>query len=333
MTAPARLVLGLLLPTALAGGLAACSSAPSAAPAGQCRPTVQGVAPEGFATAQAAVAAFARSSPDGAFRAVLEDVAWLRFEGDEEAVIKKHRAYFEQGYTTFSVTLMTKGFVQPTGEVFLLTDSLGAHLTGKPITYASTMGQEEERFAARFQVSFHHAISRDVEWVRLKRQADGHELEWVFPWAKKGTPGAAGASARATNDPGTPDPLAYERPENLWRARNTAPAAELDPRGRPRNLIASDAASPPTAPAPAATSVPAASAHAETWTPAPPAHAGGSVGEPLWSAPPPAPAPAGPVASTQLAAAPPPAPAAAPLPPPTPAPTTGALPPPAVRRK
>ena len=38
------------------------------------------------------------------------DAAWLRFEGTPDEVERNHRAYFEQGYTTFQVQIDTDDF-------------------------------------------------------------------------------------------------------------------------------------------------------------------------------------------------------------------------------
>ena len=67
-------------------------------------------------------------------------MAWLRFEGDEQTIVGKHRAYFEQGYTTFDLASLTKDFVQPTSEVFVLTDSSGARATNEKF---GCQGEEE----------------------------------------------------------------------------------------------------------------------------------------------------------------------------------------------
>jgi hypothetical protein len=291
--------LGLVL---LGLGLAACTGPKSEfAATGLCRPTTQGAPAPEYQSHTEARSAFSRSSCDGAFVAVLEDVAWLRFEGCEEEIVKQHRAYFEQGYTTFQVALFTKEFTQPTGETFVLEDSKGARLTGRPVSYQGTMAQENDRFAARFSLSFRHSLTADVDWITLTRAADGVALEWMFREA----PPPASATAAAGAAPGT-RPVAHERPENLMKPRNPAPAPVTSPAGRPVNILRPGAAaSAPTAHAPA--------------TAAP------SVGEPAWSGP------SAPSESFPAPAAPPPsvAPSAvAPTPPSTP---PGQLPPPTVR--
>src|SRR5262245_43828617 len=123
-------------------GLGGCSSPSNKAYLGLCQPTVEGCPPGNYANYDAARKAFGRMTPDGACQAYLEDVAWLRYEGDEAEVVKNHRPYFDQGYTTFMVTLFTKDFVQPTTETYVLEDSSGARLTAKPQYYNGNMGLE-----------------------------------------------------------------------------------------------------------------------------------------------------------------------------------------------
>ena len=287
-----------------AGVLSGCSSTPPYACGGECVPTVEGATGKGYGDYQVARRAFSRSDKDGSFIAVMEDVAWLRFEGEEQAVLEKHRAYFEQGYTTFEITLLTKDFTQPTHETFVLTDSKGARLVGKPVGYQSGMGQENERFAARFQVSFRHAVTREVGWVKLTRVADGAELEWRFPWAASAAPaGATAADAPATGATGSDSvrpTLPGERPTNLMQPRNPAPEPIAQGNGRPANLLTQPTAER-QAPAPAYVApaqIPATAA----------------VGEPAWSQPPAAATftPVGPAAGSL------PAPAAEPSPAPPP---------------
>lgn len=261
-------VLAALLAAAVLSG---CSSTPPYACGGECVPTVEGATGKGYGDYQVARRAFSRSDKDGSFIAVMEDVSWLRFEGEEQAVLEKHRAYFEQGYTTFGITLLTKDFTQPTHETFVLTDSKGARLVGKPVGYQSGMGQESERFAARFQVSFRHAVTREVGWVKLTRVADGAELEWRFPWAASAAP--AGATAADSVRPTLPG----ERPTNLMRPRNPAPEPLAQGNGRPANLLTQPAAGP---------QIPAPAYAAPAQIPATAA-----VGEPAWSEPPAAPPP------------------------------------------
>lgn len=300
---PAPLVMAL--GGALLAALGGCASKAPHARSGQCVPTVEGAAGTGYGDFASARAAFSRSDKEGSFIAVLEDVAWLRFEGDEASVLEKHRAYFEQGYTTFEVTMLTKDFTQPTAEVFELTDSRGARLVGKPVGYRSGMGQESERFAARFQVSFRHAVTRDIGWLRLKRLADGAELEWTFPWAA--APAAAPGAASGTVTP----TLTAERPQNLMRPLNPSPPPATLASGRPANLLTTSRS---------ATTGPAVSAIPPT----------AAVGEPAWSE--------APGASTFTlgassgGAAPPTASAPAPRVVPA-APPAGGLPPPVVRRR
>lgn len=293
MTAgPLRLLLAAL------GGLcvAACQSGPSYAPKAPCAPTCAGGGSAGsYGGYEEARRAFTRATKDGAFTATLEDVAWLRFEGDEESTVKQHRAYFEQGYTTFQIVLRTKDFTQPTGESFVLQDSSGARLSGRPVTYQGAMGQEQEKYAARFSVSFRHAITSDLTWVRLTRSSDGGTLEWTFPGDTRGTaPGSEAAPSPVVPvgrvvkgrpvDAGRLNPPLPEAPGNLPSAPDGPRAAgtsyaDLPPApvgGRPVNLLAQPAGEGrlPVEPAyerppPAAVAAPAAPAPAPSPLPRP----------------------------------------------------------------
>ena len=253
-----RARLGLAALAALS--LAACQNQPTCPPKGPCEPTVEGSGGNAYTDFDAAKRAFTRTTKDNTLSATLEDVAWLRFEGDEETIVKKHRAYFQQGYTTFEMTSLTKDFVQPTGEMFVLTDSAGARATARPATYQASMGQEQERYAARFTVSFRHAITRDLAWVRLTRQTDGQTLEWAFP-------GGSGAPVAAVPEGAVPPPATDFTTERTARAeplspllhpRNPAPGACEGAPARPVNLLthpeaappARSAVPPPAAPAP-----------------------------------------------------------------------------------
>lgn len=253
-----RALLAALLSLVLAG----CSSSAKGQAYGPCVPTVAEGPASSYADAASARAAFMRVDEAGEVEAVLEDVAWLRYEGDEESVVRKHRAYFEQGYTTFVVTLRTRDFTQPTAEQFLLTDSQGTTLPGRPLTYAGTMGQEGERFAARFSLSFRHVITREVGWVRLKRLASGSEMVWTFPWGTPPPEGAPAAVAPPTNllrrpAPSEPAPASpgLPAPEPV----PVAPAPDVAP-----------AATPAAAPAPSPVRAPRAQ---DGWTTPPPPRA------------------------------------------------------------
>lgn len=237
--------------------VAACQSGPSYAPKAPCAPTCAGGSgASAYGGFEEARRAFTRSTKDSAFTATLEDVAWLRFEGDEETTVKQHRAYFEQGYTTFQIVLRTKDFTQPTGESFVLEDSSGARQSGRPVTYQGSMGQEQEKYAARFSVSFRHAITSELAWVRLTRAADGGTLEWTFPGDTRGlAPGSQAAPSpvvpvgrvvkgRAVDSsrvralrPEDPEtlPSAPEGPSSLGTSYADLPPAPVG--GRPANLL------------------------------------------------------------------------------------------------
>jgi hypothetical protein len=175
-----RPALALLLATSAA--LAACQQGgpPPPPPGGTVVPTVAGGAPtESYADLEAARKAFTRSC--GSVTAVLEDASWIRLEGPTEDVVKRHRAYFEYGYTSFDVTLRSQGFTQPTQEEFLLEDSQGARLSGKPLCYEGAMKLEENQWwRNHYSLSFRHAITADVRWIRLTRVSDGSKVEWTL---------------------------------------------------------------------------------------------------------------------------------------------------------
>lgn len=308
----ARRRLGAALLLVTASALAGCQSSSPYLPKGPCQPTCAGRDGGGYAAFDEAHKAFTRSTKDGVLTATLEDVAWLRFEGSEDELVKKHRAYFEQGYTTFNVVLRTKDFTQPTAETFVLEDSRGARLTGKPVTYQAGMGMEQERFANRFSISFRHAITSDLAWVRLTRAADGGTLEWVFDAA---APAAGGSAPVAPQPAGR---VVKGTPLSSYR-ESAAPVEPAPPTGPVDG--AAEACAPPRVPS-------------TSYADLPPATGGRPVNllrVPAPSAPAPAYAPP--------AGAPPayPAPAAAPAPAPArPAsdpnlPPTGPLPPPSIR--
>jgi hypothetical protein len=169
--------------------LAACQQGPPPPPpTGSVTPTVAGGADASFATAEAARSAFTRSC--GSVTAVLEDASWIRYECAPSEAEKRHRAYFEYGYTTFDVTLRSRHFTQPTAEEFILEDSQGARLSGHPLSYQGAMKLENnEWWTNQFTVSFPHVLTSEVRWIRLTRTSDGSKVQWDFP--------AGGASAAA----------------------------------------------------------------------------------------------------------------------------------------
>jgi hypothetical protein len=175
--------LGILL---LLPALVACQSDKADGPAakGSCMPTCAGGAQApGFNSLKVGREAFTRMSPDGVVTATLEDALWLRFEGDPATVQKAHRAYFDYGYTTFQVILRAKEFTQPTTEAFVLEDSSGARIAGKPLTYQGNLKPVGDRWQYAFNLSFDHTISKQVRWLRLTRLRDGESVEWSFPEA------------------------------------------------------------------------------------------------------------------------------------------------------
>ena len=174
--------------------LAACSgikmgNTSTAAATGSCQPTCGGGPVAQFESYDKARQAFTRSSPDGVLNATLEDVAWLRFEGDPDTVERNHRAYFEYGYTTFQVMLRAREFTRPTDETFILQDGRGARIVGSPIAYKGGMQTVDDRWQFTFELSFQHALGTDCQWIKLTRMLDGESVEWRF------TPGTATTAA------------------------------------------------------------------------------------------------------------------------------------------
>ena len=158
-----------------------CQNAPKGpAQRGAVLPTVAGRNVAEFDDSVSARKAFTRSDEDGVFTAILDDSAWLRFEGAPAEVEKSHRAYFVEGYTTFQIELSTDSFTQPTRESYMLEDSSGRRVSSKPVTYRSAMASGRSQFTYVFSVSFQHAITADTHWIRLTRQADDQTLEWSF---------------------------------------------------------------------------------------------------------------------------------------------------------
>jgi hypothetical protein len=165
-----------LLLAALAG--AACSGGPPAR--GEARATVEGGAGPAYADLAAAKAAFTRSS--GPLTAVLVDAAWIRYEADTAQAETRYPDYFA-GLTTFQVAVLTPDFIRPTDEAYLLEDSTGAAVAAKPVSYRHDVTQGlGPKHATTFDLTFRHAMSRDVQWLRLTRQgAGGGVVEWSFP--------------------------------------------------------------------------------------------------------------------------------------------------------
>ena len=147
---------------------------------GAVRPTVEGGSgPAAFADLETARAAFTRH--DGPLTAILEDAAWIRYEPDPGTAEERHAAYFE-GRTAFQVTTVTKAFLRPTEETYVLEDSNGVRLTARPTTYKGEILKfGPARFLSTFTLEFSHALTKDVKWVRLLRDApEGGRVEWGF---------------------------------------------------------------------------------------------------------------------------------------------------------
>ncbi|MFV1959769.1 MAG: hypothetical protein ACC662_10200, partial [Planctomycetota bacterium] len=144
-----RLVL-LLAPVllALAGPGCQSSGGDLPPPSGAVLPTAAGRPPVTFASAAEARRAFTRSS--GTLTATLEDAAWLRYEGSPEEVTKRYRAYFDYGYTTFVVETRSSDFANPTQETFVLEDSAGNRVSGRPTAYEGSPVLVGERYFTTF---------------------------------------------------------------------------------------------------------------------------------------------------------------------------------------
>lgn len=187
--------------------LAACQGGGQAAlQTGLVQPTVAGVPPAAYGNLAEGRTAFRRVG--GSLTAVLEDAAWLRFEGDPACVEQNHRAYFEYGYTTFQVELRSREFTQPTCEEFVLEDNLGARIPGRPLRYEGSPVLVDDRYFSRFSLSFQHMITRRIAWIRLTRVADGSSVEWQFAHAQPARPATPcpPASSPATSSPAMPCP-------------------------------------------------------------------------------------------------------------------------------
>ncbi len=143
-------------------------------------PTVAGRASPNYSSAVDARDAYTRQSENGSLVAILEDAAWLRYEGTPEQVESKHKSYFKDGYTTFQVVMNPDEFTQPNKEVFILEDSSGRRFRGNPVTYKSAMEWHDRKYRFEFQLSFQHAVSADTRWIKLTREADGSTVRWDF---------------------------------------------------------------------------------------------------------------------------------------------------------
>jgi hypothetical protein len=167
----------LLSIAALAVGLSACSG-PRYPSEGTVAPTVSGAPSASFDDLARAKAAFSRTN--GPLTATLEDAAWIRLEPDPEQAEERHPDY-AAGLTTFEVLLQTEGFVRPTEELYVLTDSLGQSLTSKPTRYRGSTEMGGRPQVAAFSLSFRHVVTKDVKWLRLTRQgAGGGTVQWDF---------------------------------------------------------------------------------------------------------------------------------------------------------
>jgi len=168
----------LVLVLLAVAGVACQGSKTPYAPQGDVLPTVAGRAPMTFDCLEAARTAFTRAC--GSLTAVLHDAAWLRHMGDPATVEEQYRAYFDCGYTTFSVELKSECFTKPTQEVFLLEDSCGGRYEGRPLKYEGSPVLVDNCYFSTFDLSFQHVLSAQLAWIRLTRVADGASVTWNF---------------------------------------------------------------------------------------------------------------------------------------------------------
>ena len=158
----------------------ACNQNNQFGTSGDCCPTVAGKDGGGkqYGSYQEARDVFTRQSKDGVLTATLKDASWLKYEGPAEEVMKRHRDYFEFIYTSFVVTLRVKDFTNPKAETFVLEDSTGGRVAGRPVTYEASMIPVDDRHQFTFNLAFQHQMTSDMQWVRLTRMLDGESVEW-----------------------------------------------------------------------------------------------------------------------------------------------------------
>ncbi|MDJ0975599.1 MAG: hypothetical protein QNJ98_14145 [Planctomycetota bacterium] len=184
-----RRLLVLSLVCLLVPVLAACQgNSPNYRSSGQVTPTVAGGPAPAYGGYGQARDAFTRTSGDGVVTATLKDAAWIRFEGDPDGALKRHRSYFEGVATVFQVVFRPKDHVRCTQEVFILEDSSGLRLTASPKRYEGEMLLVDDRFQFTFDLKYAHAITNDLRWIRLTHEGTGEVVEWSF-----GAPAAGGA--------------------------------------------------------------------------------------------------------------------------------------------
>ncbi len=161
-------------------GASACATGSHYKSKGTATPTVAGAPPVTYANIDEAKAVFARN--DGPMTAILLDSSWIRLEPDPAQAEERHPEYFA-GYTTFDVSLDTQTFTRPTDESFLLEDSTGKSVTAKPERYKGDFSRGfGPKFMTTFKLVFPHAMSKDVRWIRLSRQAgEKGTMTWDFP--------------------------------------------------------------------------------------------------------------------------------------------------------
>jgi len=165
----------------LVPALAACQGdSPEYRTTGAVTPTVAGGQRPTYTSYAQARDAFTRTSSDGVVTATLKDAAWIRFEGDAEGALKRHKSYFQGVATVFEVLFRPRNHVRCTQEIFILEDSSGLRLTASPKRYEGELLLVDDRFQFTFDLKFAHAVTNDLQWVRLTHQATGDSVEWTF---------------------------------------------------------------------------------------------------------------------------------------------------------
>lgn len=206
------------------------------------QPTVAGMEPMTFESLEAGRMAFTRVG--GSLTAVLEDSAWLMFEGEPRIVEQNHRAYFEYGYTAFVIELRSETYTNPTTETFVLEDNLGRRIPGSPICFQGAPQLVDDRYYSSFALAFQHMITREVEWIRLTRPADGSFVLWNFvqaPCAPQACPPPCSPTTRAPVTRSVSPPMIQPLPPGAqarWRTvgggtTGGTPAGSAQPMAQP----------------------------------------------------------------------------------------------------
>lgn len=205
---------------------------------GVATPTVAGGPEPSYANYDEARLAFTRTGTDGVLTATLEDAAWIRFEGDPEGALQRHRSYFDGVATVFEVVFRPKDYVRIPEEVFILEDSAGRRMTAKPKRYEGEMKLVDDRFHFTFDLKFAHAVTAELKWLRLTHESSRESIEWTFNQAS-GTPAPRTAlpapepTPEFAPPPPAPQPVDPMRPLPVPAAppRTTQPGLGVPPAG------------------------------------------------------------------------------------------------------